>query len=94
MQCDDLRKPLGAIEIQGLFSAQQVHGAQEAHKTEVVVAMQVADENVIDPLCANAKAFELKLSAFSAVYQVKAALHIYQLRSLISPVGGSRWIRA
>ena len=59
LQGDDLRKPLGSIKVQRLLSTQQVHGAEQTHKAQVVIAMEVAYEYVIDALGTNAKAFQL-----------------------------------
>ena len=49
-----------------------------------MVAMQVANENVVDALGANAKALELQLGAFSTINEVESTFHIDQLRGLIS----------
>lgn len=59
LQGNDLSQPFGAVEVECLFAAQQVHGAQQAHKAQVVVAMQMAYEDVVDALCSYAEAFEL-----------------------------------
>ena len=63
-----------------------MHGAEQPHQAQIVVTVEVADENVVDALGADAKTPELQLGAFSAIDQVKMPFHIHQLRGLVSAV--------
>ena len=49
---------------------------KQAYQAQVVVAMQVADENVIDPLGFNAISEQLQLGSFAAVDQKKTFIRI------------------
>lgn len=48
---------------------QEVHGEQESHEPQVMITMEVTDEYVVDFVCAQLKAFELLLTAFTTINQ-------------------------
>ncbi len=49
------------------FASLEVHGEQQSRETQVVIAMQVADENVVDLLRAEIIPTQLVLTSFAAV---------------------------
>lgn len=55
---------------QGVLPPLQVHGKQQAHQAQVVVAMQMADEDMGDFMKAGMVAHELQLRTFPAINQI------------------------
>jgi L-ribulose-5-phosphate 3-epimerase UlaE len=45
----------------------QVHGAHQAHEAQVMIAMKVTDENMIDAVEANVVTVQLDKRAFTTV---------------------------
>lgn len=76
---DDLIEAGVAVEVEVVGSSQQVHGEDQAHETEVMIAMQVADENVIDAVQVRLETHELHLRSFPAVNQKMPVLDLYKL---------------
>lgn len=70
---------LGAIDVQVVFAVVQVHGKQQAGQAQVVVAMQVRYEDVVDAHQRQPEACQLHLSAFTAVYQHIFVVQGYEL---------------
>lgn len=80
-----------SIQIEAVFSAVEVHGGYEADEPIIMVAMQMADENIVDFGEPYVVIFYLQLSAFSTVDQVMGVVHRQYLCCLIPPVSrGSR----
>jgi hypothetical protein len=58
-----------AVQVEGSFSSLQVHGKEQAHQSQVMITMQVADEDVSDPVDVDALIRQLNLGSFTAIYQ-------------------------
>lgn len=65
-------------------SSEQVHGRYQSDQPEKMIAMQMADEDVVDPLHFYLAAPELKLRSFGAIDQKQAFIMVDQLRCGIS----------
>lgn len=66
---DDFIQTRVTVQVEDSFPSLQVHGKEQAHQTEVVIAMQVADEDVPDPMNVNTLIRQLDLGSFTAVNQ-------------------------
>ena len=64
---DDFIKSPETIKMKVILSSQEMHGEQQAHQSEVVITMQVADEDVVDFMMAEVVSLELQLAGLSAV---------------------------
>jgi hypothetical protein len=53
--------------MQVIRSALQVHGKDQPHKTEVMVAMQMTDEYMIDAMVAYIKPHQLHLGSLTTI---------------------------
>lgn len=62
--------------MQLLRAPQQVHRTNQSRKSEVVVAMQVADEDVINSLKFELEFTQLKLRTFSTIHEVEFIVHV------------------
>ena len=60
-------------------TAHEVHAADQAHKAEVMIAMQVADEDVPDPIERRSRCSQALLGPFAAINQVVLTMHDEQL---------------
>ena len=76
-----------SIEVKVIRSPLQVHGEDEAHQPKVVVAVQVADKNMIDAVKVRLKAHELHLRGFPAVDKEIVILDLEQLRGRMPAIG-------
>lgn len=79
-----------AVEVQISCSVIQVHGKEQAHEAEVMIAMQVRNKNMMDAMNGAVVLHQLHLCAFSAIHQEKFVLDFDQLRRGKSSVG---WYR-
>ena len=70
-------------------TSQQMHGRNKADQAKIMVAVHVADENVINALKLDPMASQLHLRAFSTVDEEELVARIQHLRSWISPQGWS-----
>ena len=57
-------------------------------KAQVMIAMQMADKNMIDPAGLNIETQHLLLGAFAAVNQIQALIDIKRLRCWVSIKNG------
>jgi hypothetical protein len=55
------------VNMQWLVPAQQVHGAEQALKAKVVIAMKMGDENMTDALKPDRSPTQFDLSAFTTI---------------------------
>ena len=68
-----------AIEVKVIHSSLQMHREQQAHETEEVIAMKVANEDVVDPVKVCLMLHQLNLSSFSTVDQEITAFDFQEL---------------
>ena len=64
-----------------------MHGKEQARQSKVMIAMEVADENVIDPVEANTIFRKLHLRSFAAIDQDMMVLDVEIMRGGESAVG-------
>lgn len=76
---DNFIQPSMAVEVQVSFAVVEVHGKEQAHQAQVVVAMQVGDEDVTDAVPVGFKFHELHLGAFTTINQHNVILDFDQL---------------
>lgn len=80
-----------SIQIEAVFSAIEVHRGYETDEPIIMVAMQMADENIVDFGEPYVIILYLQLGAFPTVDQVVGVVHRQYLCCLIPPVSrGSR----
>lgn len=60
-------QPPETVQMKVAFASLKVHGEQQSGETQVVIAMQVADKNVIDLLRTEIIPTQLVLATFAAV---------------------------
>lgn len=84
---DNLIQAPKAVNVQIGFTPEQVHGKNQSHQSEVVIAMQVTDENVIDLLLAELVPPQLVLTSFAAVDQQSVVMQGQVLRGGESSIG-------
>lgn len=66
---DDLIEARMTVDVKIICSSEQMHREKEAHQPEVVVAMQMAYQDVTDSMKVRLVFHQLNLSTFTAVYQ-------------------------
>jgi hypothetical protein len=66
----------------------KVHGKNQSHQSEIMIAVKMADKYVVDPVEICLKTHELHLRRFAAVNQEIAALYFHKLRSRMPAVCG------
>jgi hypothetical protein len=88
MGCNDFIQTAVAVKVKVICPALEVHGKKQSHQSEVMVSMQMADENVVDPVEICLKAHQLHLCTFSTIYKEVPVLNFYQLRCRIPAVRG------
>ena len=67
------------VDVEVVGSPQQMHGKDQSHQAEVVIAMKVADEDMLDAVKVGVVFHELHLRTFSAVDEEVTILNLYQL---------------
>lgn len=72
----DILKPLLGIDIQVVFPSHKGEGRNEAEQPEYVIAVQVADEDIVDFCQPDLEPAKLNLCALSAIYQKKPLIYI------------------
>ena len=77
-----------AVDMQVADPTLQVHGKDQPHQSEVVVAVKMAYEDVMDAVEINLKAHQLHLSAFAAVDHKILVLDFNELSGGMPPIGG------
>ena len=63
-----------------------MHGEDQPHQAEIMIAVKVADEDVTDPVKVGLKAHELHLCTFSAVDHKMSVLDLDELSGWITSV--------
>src|SRR5690554_4298380 len=86
LQVENIPQCRRAIQVQLILAAHQMHRRQQPHQPKVMVAMQVANENVLDTVRLHAKTHKLHLRAFAAIDQVKLFVVVDELGSGMAPV--------
>jgi hypothetical protein len=69
-------------------SSLEVHGKDEPHQAEIMIAVQVTYENMVDTVKIDLQAHELHLRSFTAVNKKMPVLYFHQLRCGMPPVSG------
>lgn len=87
---DDLVQPPMAVDMQFVRPLLQVHGEDEAHQPQEMVAVQVADKDVVDAVEVGLQLHELHLGALATVNQEVAVLDLHQLGRRVAAIGGHR----
>lgn len=67
------------VNVQIFFAVVQVHGEEQAHQAQVMIAMQVRDKYMINAMDVSVKAGKLQLCAFTTINQKMFVLYLYQL---------------
>jgi hypothetical protein len=68
-----------AVNMQIIHPALEMHGEDKTHQPEIMIAMQVADENVIDSMKAGLILHELHLRCLATVDEKKMILYLDEL---------------
>jgi hypothetical protein len=87
---NDIVEAAMRINVQVCFAMIEVHGEHKAHETQVVIAMQVAYENVTDPVKTGIGLSKLQLRTFATVDQEMTVLNIQMLCRRKASVCGYR----
>ena len=74
------------IYVQVVGPALQVQRKYEAHQSEVMIAVQMANEDVIDSMKVCLHTHELHLSSFAAINKERSILNLDELSSWMSSV--------
>src|ERR1700753_3430629 len=80
LQSDNLLKRGGAVDKELLGSAEQPHAGEQTDQPEVVIAMQMGDEDMIDLAAADLVFGHLHLGSFPAIDKKDLILHRDDLR--------------
>lgn len=87
MRGDDLVEAAVTIHVQIVSPALQMHGKYQSHQSQVMIAVKMADKDVVDPVEIYLKSHELHLRTFAAVDQEIAALYFHKLGGRMPAVG-------
>ena len=90
LRCYNFIQTTVAIEVQIADSSLKVHGKNQTHQTEVMIAVQVAYEDMVYTMEINLQAHELHLCALATIYHEMTALHFHKLRSRMPSIGRQR----
>lgn len=82
---DDLIESPLAVDMQVIGSAQQVHCKDQSHQTEIMIAMKMADHNVVDAMEVDTEFHQLHLSTLSAINEEMTILDFHKLCGWKSP---------
>ena len=88
MRGDDLVKATVTIHVQVIDPPLQMHCKNQSHQSEIMIAVKMADKDMVDPVEIRLKTHELHLRRFAAVNQEIAALYFNKLRSRMPAVRG------
>ena len=75
LQVDDVFEGRRGIEVYFLCTSQKAHAGEQADQSEVVVAMKVRNENMVDLAAADLVFGHLHLGAFAAVKEKELVFH-------------------
>ena len=67
------------VKVEIIGSTQKVHGEDQPHQSEIMIAVEVRNEDMIDPVHVCLIAHELHLRTFSAINKEIPVLYLYQL---------------
>ncbi len=92
---DDFIQPTVAVKMKVIDSPLQVHRKKQSHEAEVVIAVQMADEDMVDPVKISLQTHELHLRAFSTIHQEIPVVHFNQLWSGMTSIRwqGTAWTK-
>jgi len=68
------------VQVQIVDSSLKVHREDQAHQAKIVIAVQVTDENMIEPVKIYSLTHQLHLCGFTAIHKKRPALHFNELR--------------
>jgi hypothetical protein len=68
-----------AVQMKIIGSSQQVHGKNKSHQSQVMIAMEMADKDVINAMKVGLKPHELHLGSFATIHQEIPVLDLDQL---------------
>ena len=88
LRCNNIIEAGVTVKMEIVRSSLQVHGKDQPHQPEIVIAVQVADKNVIDPVITYLKPHELHLYRFTAVDQKMPVLNFDELCRGMSSISG------
>lgn len=75
------------VQVQIGGSVHEVHGEDQSHQPEVMIAMKVTDENVPNAVKTDLKFHQLHLGSFPAIDQEIPVLNFNQLGGRESAIG-------
>ena len=75
------------VKVQVISPALKVHREDQAHEPQIMIAVQVTDENMVDTMKVYLEMHELHLHTFTAVDQEVLILNFHELRRRESPIG-------
>jgi len=87
---DDLVQAFETVQVQIVGAAIQVHGEQQSHQPQIMIAMQVRDEDVADAVQVGLNFHQLHLRALATVDQKVSALDFDELRRWVATIGRHR----
>ena len=76
------------IYVQVVGSTLQMQRKNEAHQSEVMIAVQMANEDMIDSMKVGLHTHELHLGSFATINQERSILNLDELSSWMSSVSG------
>ena len=80
-------QPGRTVEVKVVGSAVQMHAKQQAHKPQVLVAMEITNENLIYFLCGDGESLQLSLYTLSTINKNMVFLNMEILRRRKPSVG-------
>jgi hypothetical protein len=84
---DDFIQATVAVNVQVVHPTLQVHGKDQSHQPEVMVAVQVADKDMVDPMKICLQSHQLHLSSLATINKKMTALYFNKLACGVSSVG-------
>ena len=90
LDIDDFFQVGRPVNVQIIRPPLQVHGRDQSHQAEIMIAVQVGDKNMIDPVKFNLVPVHLNERTFSAIYQKKPLVDIDHLSGWMSLVDRGR----
>ena len=78
----------GRVDVQFGGATQQAEGGDESEQPEAVVAVEVGDEDVVEPRELQPTLAQLQLGTLATIYHEKLVAHVEHLRGGIVARGG------
>jgi len=85
---DDLVEAAVTVKVQLIDPTLQMHGKNQSHQSEIVIAVKMADEYVVDPVEIYLMTHKPHLRSFATVDKEIAALYFHELGSRMPAIGG------